>query len=76
MSKASREWKNRQKNINELLCSNNLVTHRKEMTLRSYRKWRRYIGAYAKGMKQHDKYVKGLLRNGLYRIKESLHDGA
>ncbi len=61
MSKASREWKNRQKNVNELLCGNNLVTHRKDMTLKSYRKWRRYVSAYVRGMKQHDKYVKGLV---------------
>jgi len=61
MSKASRKYKEMAKRINrEKLVK---AIPRKSMTLKSYHKWCRYCNAYIRGMKQHDKYLKGVRGN-------------
>lgn len=61
MSKASRENKETAKRINRKKLVKAIP--RKSMTLKSYRKWCRYCNAYIRGMKQLDKYLKGVKGN-------------
>ena len=61
MSKASSWWKDRYKTFNrENSCA---IVPRKDLTLKGYRKWRRHCNTYIRGMKQHDKCMKGVRGN-------------
>ena len=60
MSKSSRWWKDRYKSFNrENSC---IITPRKELTLKGYRKWRRECKAYSTGIKQHIACMKGRIK--------------
>jgi hypothetical protein len=62
MSKASRLFKYERKLLNQKYRISGTF-RRKDMTLKAYRKQCRDFGAYTRGMKQHDKYMKGVNGN-------------
>jgi len=61
MSKASRKWKEGCKTFNRTYSC--IIKSRKDLTLKGYRKWRRECNTYVRGMKQLDKYLKGVRGN-------------
>lgn len=57
MSKASREYKERYKSCNRK--NSCVITLRKDLTLKAYRKWKRYCNIHGNGIKRHVACFKG-----------------